>query len=104
MTFKLRFVQRFKQSNRNDFLDLEKKFIMLERLTSDFPKAKRYIPLMGKEATNTLIWEAEFTSLAEAISALNIIESNPQHDTFFNEQSQFMLDAYTEIYQLFDIP
>jgi hypothetical protein len=101
MAFKLRFVQRFKQYNRKQFLELERLFINLEEMQNDFPKAKRYIPVTGKEPANTMIWEAEFDSLEAACKALHIIESNTTHEELLGKQSEYMLDSYTEIYQQF---
>ncbi len=94
-------MQRFKQYSKIQFLELERLFIKLEETQSDFPKAKRYIPVTGKEPSNTMIWEAEFDSLEAACKALHIIESNTTHDELFGKQSEFMLDSYTEIYQQF---
>lgn len=102
MVYKLRFVQRFKQHSRNEFLELEKLFIDLERTQTDFPKAKRYIPVTGKEPTNTLIWEAEFASLEDVYNALHILAVSTEHDELFSKQSEYMLDSYTEIYQQFE--
>ena len=98
---KLRFVQRFKQSGRRDFTELEREFVQLEQHEPTFPKARRFIPVTGREPSNTMIWEAEFNNMEEASRALEIIEGNAIHNKLFIKQSAYMLDAYTEIYEEF---
>jgi hypothetical protein len=101
MSYKLRFVQKFKKGKQKEFLFLEKKFIDLEEKIKDFPKGRRYITMTGKESTNTLIWESDFNSLEETLQAIMVLESNSLHEELFDEQIKYMTDTYTEILREF---
>ena len=50
-------------------------------------------------AVNTMIWEAEYDSMEEAVNALKIIQENPEHDALLEKQICFMRDSYVELYQ-----
>lgn len=99
MVYKMRFVQTFDKKDEAAFLALEKKFIQLEEKTSNMKNGRRYVPVMGKEAVNTMIWEAEYDSAEEAMDALNIIQENPEHDELLEEQICYMRDSYVELYR-----
>ena len=60
MAYKMRFVQTFDKANSERFLELEKGFVALEKKTPEMKVGRRYVPVVGKEATNTMIWEAEY--------------------------------------------
>ena len=100
--YKLRFVQKFERENQERFLEIEKKFIELEKQDSSMPKGKRYLPMMGKEPTNTLVWECEFEKLSDAMKALDSIELNETHTKLLNEQCCYMVETYNELYCTFD--
>jgi hypothetical protein len=102
MSYKLRFVQSFKQEHSKEYLKLEKLFVDLETQSEGFPKGKRYIPVTGKEPSNTLIWESEFDTLKEAQDALALIISDNRHEELFQQQVPYILHTYTEIYKPFD--
>jgi hypothetical protein len=102
MSYKLRFVQHFRQENEKEYLELEKLFVDLESKAKDFPKGKRYMPVSGKEASNTLIWESEFETLKAAQDALAVIITDTRHEELFQKQVPYILDTYTEIYKPFD--
>lgn len=102
MVYKLRFVQNFDKSNADVFLTLEKKFIELEKKTPEMKVGKRYMPVIGKEPTNTMIWEAEYDTAEEAFEALRIIENSDEHDALLEEQIRYMRDAYVELYKSLD--
>lgn len=102
MSYKLRFVQHFRQENAKEYLELEKTFVELEASAKDFPKGRRYMPVTGKEASNTLIWESEFNTLKEAQDALALILTDTRHEALFQKQVPYILDTYTEIYKPFD--
>jgi hypothetical protein len=102
MAYKLRFVQKFEKANQSSFLKIERLFIELEKSMPDFPIGKRFLPVTGKESTNTLIWEADFEDLEKAVDALQVIESNSMHEKLLAQQIEFMLDTYTEIYKEFN--
>ncbi|MGE5612873.1 MAG: hypothetical protein ACM3XR_00545 [Bacillota bacterium] len=99
MAYKLRYVQHFKQNHFKDFIELEKKFIELENSIKDFPRGKRFLPYMGKEPLNTLIWECEFDSMEELQKAHDLIQNNSSHEELYNKQVRYFLDSYTEIYK-----
>lgn len=99
MAYKLRFVQTFEKSNTDEFLSLEKAFIELEKNDLTMACGKRYTPLLGREPTNCMIWEAEFERLEDAIQNLKNIESSNFHDQLLKQQIAYMRDAYVEIYQ-----
>ena len=99
MVYKMRFVQYFDKRDSDSFLTLEKKFIQLEEKTPEMKAGRRYISVIGREPTNTMVWEAEFDSMEDAITALKVIEDNSEHDDLLDEQIQFMRDTYVEIYK-----
>jgi len=99
MVYKLRFVQYFDKCDSDAFLTLEKSFIKLEEKTPEMKMGRRYIPVISREPTNAMIWEAEFDSMEDAIATLKIIEDNPEHDDLLNEQIKYMRDTYVEIYK-----
>jgi len=99
MAYKLRFVQYFDKSDTNAFLTLEQKFIALEKQDASMACGKRYVSVMGREPTNTMVWEAEFETMKEAVSNLEKIETSSEHDKLLDEQIRFMRDAYVEIYK-----
>ena len=102
MGYKLRFVQSFDKGDSGRFLEMEKKFIALEKQTGDMTCGRRYVPVMGREPTNTLIWEAEFTTMERALECLKTIEENADHEALLDEQTVYMRDAYIELYKLLE--
>jgi hypothetical protein len=100
MVYKLRFIQSYDKCHEDAFWHWEHKFIELEKKTPELKVGKRYVPMMGKEPTNTLIWEAEYESLEEAVRALEILENNREHDELMEHQLPYMRDAYVELYRL----
>jgi hypothetical protein len=99
MSFKLRFVQRFKQEYISEYLEMEKRFIEMEQKYPEFPRGKRYLPYTGREPSNTLIWECDFETLEAAQHALSFMMSDNRHEDLFQQQSKFILGTWTEIYQ-----
>lgn len=99
MSYKLRFVQTFKQEHAKEYLALEKQFEELELKYPEFPQGKRYIPCTGRDASNTLIWEAEFTTLEEAHKAQAFFLRDERHEDLFQKQVPFIVATYTEIYR-----
>jgi hypothetical protein len=98
----LRFVQRYRPADREAFMNVEAKFAAMERRRTDWLRGRRYQPLMGREPSNTLIWEAEFPTAAEAQAALARVASDPEHERLFREQVPYMSDAYTEIFEVLE--
>lgn len=99
MAYKMRFMQTFDKRDSEAFLALERKFMALEAQTPGMKKGRRFVPVIGRTPVNTLIWEAEFERLADAVSALEAIEGNAEHELLLREQIRFMRDSYVEIYQ-----
>jgi hypothetical protein len=99
MEYKLRFIQKFSKADETAFLALEKKFAELEKVDGSLPVGKRYLPVFGKEASNTLIWEADFSTLDDAFSTLMKLENNTAHDDLLEEQIKYMTETYIEIYK-----
>ncbi len=102
MSYKLRFVQIFRQENAKEYLAIEKQFVELEDKYPEFPKGKRYIPCAGRDASNTLIWECDFPTLDEAHKAQAFFLTDSRHEDLFQIQSEFILGTYTELYRPFD--
>jgi hypothetical protein len=102
MRYVLRFVQRYAPDQRAAFMELEAKFAALERRRPDFPKGNRFQPYIGREPSNTLIWECAFPSLAEAEAALAKIGGDPEHEALFRQQVPFMRELYTEINEVLE--
>ena len=99
MAYKLRFVQKIDQSKKNEFLAIEQKFAALEKANLHMPQGRRYLPVTGKEPTNTLIWECEFETLEDVTTQLQAIYDNPEHEVLLQQQIPFMQDSYAEIYE-----
>jgi len=99
MAFKMRFVQTYDKCDSQAFLDLERNFIELEKKTPEMKCGRRFVCVIGREPTNTMIWEADYDSMEEAVRALEIIEGNSEHDELLSDQIKFMRDTYVEIYK-----
>ena len=97
MAYRLRFIQRFDKKDSEAFLRLERKFMELEQEENALIVARRFVPITGKEPTNTLIWEADLPSMEDVISLMNSIEQDSSHDKLLEEQIVFMTDYYVEI-------
>ena len=97
MGYRLRFVQHFDKKDSEAFLRLEKKFMELEHNESDLVAARRFVPVSGKLPTNTLIWEADFPTMAEVTAFMETLEQNVAHDELLEQQILYMTDYYVEI-------
>ena len=102
MSYKLRFVQIFKQENAAEFLAIEKQFQEFEKNYQGAPKGKRYIPCAGRDASNTLIWECDFPTLEQVYQAQAFFLTDSRHEELFQTQARFIIGTYTEIYRPFD--
>jgi len=102
MAFKVRLIQHFKPDMRQEFMELEKEFSLLEQTVVEFPKGKRLLVYSGREPDNTLIWECEFCDLQEVYKVLSYYQNDKRHDDLFQKQKPYILDTYTEIYQVFE--
>lgn len=102
MGYKLRFVQQFRQKFASEYLELEKQFAALEQHSPEFPKGKRYLPYIGGEASNTLIWECEFDTLEETQQALAFLHADTRHEALFQQQAKYIVGTRTEILKPYD--
>jgi hypothetical protein len=102
MSYKLRYVQIFKQEFAKEYLAIENKFEAYEQANPEVPKGKRYIPCAGRDASNTLIWECDFSSLEEAQKAQAFFIRDSRHEDLFQQQAKYIDRTYTEIYRPFD--
>lgn len=103
MAFVLRFVQEYRVSDRDTFMDLEARFAEMERRREDWPTGRRLQPYAGGLPTHTLIWEHEFASLAEAHDALALIDGDREHADLFRQQAPTIVSARTEIYETLEL-
>ena len=99
--YKLRLVQEIKKEYQDRFLELEREFVALEERDPTMPRGRRYLPVTGKEPTNTLIWEAEYETLEEAVRMLAVMEQNEEHTALLAEQIGCMRRTWTELYKSF---
>jgi len=102
MGYKLRFVQEFKQENASEYFAIEEQFARFEETYSGAPRGKRYIAYAGRDASNTLIWECEFSTLEEVYKAQAFFLTDSRHEALFQEQSAYIVKTYTEIYRPFE--
>lgn len=100
--YKLRFIQQFELSKTAAFMQIEKKFSIFEKEFPDFPKGKRYVPHIGRQPSNTLIWECDFDSMTALREAHDFLMNDKRHEELFKEQSQYIISTFTEIYKPYD--
>ncbi|HHT64787.1 MAG TPA: hypothetical protein GX017_01715, partial [Clostridiales bacterium] len=53
----------------------------------------------GRDPQNTLIWEAEFDTLEEAIAAKQFLENDNRHEELYQKQLAYFVESYVEIYK-----
>lgn len=102
MSYKLRFVQIFKQEYAKEYLGIEKKFAEFEKDHAAAPVGRRYLSCAGRDASNTLIWECDFPTLEEVHKAQAFFLTDTTHDDLFQTQAMYIIGTYTEIYKPFD--
>jgi len=102
MSYKLRFVQFFRQEYEKEYLDIEKQFEEFERSNPAAPKGKRYLSVSGRDASNTLIWECDFDTLEALQQAHAFFLKDSTHEALFKTQVKYILGTYTEIYKPID--
>jgi hypothetical protein len=103
MPYVWRITQRYLPQHREAFLNLEKKFVAMEKSRPDLPQGRRLQPVIGGQPTNTFIWEADFPTLEQAARAATVIQSDQTHETLFREQVPYMLECFSEIYEILDL-
>ena len=97
----LRIQQRFSVRHEQEFLELERRFIELEKNDPRYPQGRRSRPLAGSLPVHTLIWEAEFPSLEAAREALRFMGADPAHEELLARQVPFIEDVKIEYYETF---
>lgn len=102
MSYQLRFVQHFQLGKTQEFMALERQFADFEQQHPEFPKGRRYLPLSGPYPANTLVWECDFDTLEALHQAHAFLMSDSRHEDLFQEQAQYITEAYTEIYRPYD--
>lgn len=103
MPYILRFVQRYRPADRDAFMDLEAQFYAMEKRRTDWFKGTRRQPFTGREPVSTLIWEAEFSTLADVQQALARIAADAEHERLFQKQVPFITEAFTEIDEVLEL-
>jgi hypothetical protein len=103
VAYLLRFVQRFRPEDEAAFMALEAQFAALER-RKGWPRGRRSRPFAGREAGNTLVWECELGTLAAVSEAIAAMGRDEGHARLLKRQIPFFLEAWTEIYEVLDLP
>jgi hypothetical protein len=95
-----RLVQEFRIDQREDFYKVEAKFDAALTKRSYFKEGRRIEPIASPYPQNTMIWEAQFDSLADAESSFAQIESDPDHIQLLAEQLPYFVRRWTEFYMV----
>src|SRR5258708_13015922 len=74
----VRLVQQYHPSKKQEFHTLEKQFADLEH-RGILPRGERLVPIAGREAGNTIVWQCRFDSLGAAEIALKKIDASAEH-------------------------
>jgi hypothetical protein len=102
MSYKLRFVQQFKQEYEKEYLDIERQFQEFEKSNPQAPVGKRYLCCSGRDASNTLVWECDFDTLTELQQAHAFFLTDSIHEDLFRTQAKYIIGTHTEIYKPID--
>jgi len=102
MPYILRILQRFHPEDRAAYMQVEAQFAAMERRRDDFPKGRRSQPCIGREPTNTLIWESEFTTQEDAHAAIRLLSADAEHEALFQQQVKYVRDAYVEVSEVLE--
>jgi hypothetical protein len=98
----LRFIQHYRPANRKAFLDIEAKFRDLEQCSQNLSQVRRSQPVASGASTHSLIWECEFSSLADVQEALAQLADDPTHTELFEQQSPYITEMRTEIFEVLE--
>jgi hypothetical protein len=102
VAYVLRLVQEYAVGESEAFMELESRFAEMERRRPDWPQGRRLRTLAGAEATNALIWEATFPSLADVRAALERIDADEEHGALFRRQAPYITRARTDILEVLE--
>jgi hypothetical protein len=97
----MRLVQQYHPNHKQEFHALEKQFAELEH-RGILPRGERMVPIAGREAANTIVWQCRFDSLAAAEKALKLFETNPEHTELGLKQHPMFQQSWTEFYEVLD--
>jgi hypothetical protein len=96
-----RLVQHVAPRDWDAYLALERRFVELESRAGAV-RGRRLRPIAGNEPVDTLVWEAEYPTLAAAVTALTTQESDADHAELFAEQARYIVDRRVELYEVLD--
>ncbi len=102
MSITMRIIQQFDPTKENEFMDLEKKFAMLEESRSDYPNGRRMQPVSANVPCNTLVWQCEFPDIESAYKTLDFFSGDDAHEALFEKQSPFFKETKIEFYKNLD--
>ena len=97
----MRLIQQFQPAHKQEFHALEKQFAELEH-RGLLPRGERMVPVAGREAANTIVWQCRFDSLCAAEKALRQIELSEEHTELARKQHPMFQQSWVEFYELLD--
>ena len=101
MAVVMRLVQQYHPSHKQEFHALEKQFAELEH-RGLLPRGERLVPIAGREAANTIVWECRFESLCAAETAMKRIDASPEHTELAGKQHPMFQQSWVEFYEVLD--
>jgi hypothetical protein len=97
----MRLVQQYQPCHKQQFHELEKQFAELEH-RGLLPRGERMVPIAGREAANTIVWQCRFESLAAAEAAIKQIELSGEHTELARKQHPMFQASWVEFYDVLD--
>jgi hypothetical protein len=97
----MRLIQQYFPSHKQEFHALEKQFAQLEH-RGLLPRGERLVPISGREAGNTIVWQCRFDSLCAAEAALKQIEASDEHTELAHKQHPMFQQSWIEFYEVLD--
>ena len=86
-----------------DFMELEKKFVELEKRRPDYPKGgKRLQAISGLSPCNSITWEKEFDSLEDAYAMVEFFRGDEEHEKLAELQRPLFKNFRIEFYKVLD--
>jgi hypothetical protein len=98
----VRLVQHVAPPDWDAYVALERQFADLESRAGGV-RGRRLRPIAGIEPVDTLVWEAEYPSLAAALAALGAQDSDATHGRLFAQQALHIVDRRVELYDVVDV-
>ncbi|HET9405833.1 MAG TPA: hypothetical protein VFO39_01215 [Candidatus Sulfotelmatobacter sp.] len=97
----MRLIQQYQPAHKQEFHALEKKFAELEH-RGILPRGERHVPISGREALNTIVWQCRFDSLSAAEAALTRIDESDEHTELAKKQHPMFQQSWVEFYEVLD--